>query len=73
VDGALDFVADTPSPLFLAPIEDLLGLEEQPNLPGTVDEHPNWRRRLPANSDVLFDEPRVAARVAALAAKRPRL
>ena len=23
------------------------GLEEQPNLPGTIDEHPNWRRRLP--------------------------
>ena len=20
---------------------------DQPNIPGTVDEHPNWRRRLP--------------------------
>lgn len=27
--------------------EDLLGCVEQPNLPGTVHEHPNWRRRLP--------------------------
>ena len=51
----------------------LLNYIPEPNLPGTVDEHPNWRRRLPAGSDMLFDEPGAAARVAALAAKRPRL
>lgn len=45
---ALRFVAATPSPLALLPAEDALGLEQQPNLPGTVDGHPNWRRRLPA-------------------------
>ncbi len=45
VDAALAFVAATPSPLCLPPIEDLLGIEEQPNLPGTIDQHPNWRRR----------------------------
>jgi 4-alpha-glucanotransferase len=28
--------------------EDVLGLVEQPNMPGTVHEHPNWRQRLPA-------------------------
>ena len=28
-------------------IEDILGLCEQPNLPGTMYEHPNWKRRLP--------------------------
>jgi 4-alpha-glucanotransferase len=33
--------------LAIIPVEDALGLEEQPNLPGTIDEHPNWRRRLP--------------------------
>jgi 4-alpha-glucanotransferase len=27
--------------------EDLFGVRDQANLPGTVDEHPNWRRRLP--------------------------
>ena len=25
----------------------LLGVVDQPNIPGTIDEHPNWRRRLP--------------------------
>ena len=27
--------------------EDALGIVEQHNLPGTVDEHANWRLRLP--------------------------
>ena len=67
------FVAATPSPLCLPPIEDLLGVEEQPNLPGTIDQHPNWRRRLTTEAGALLDEPRTAARVAQLAAKRPRL
>ncbi len=47
IDGALSFIAATPSALAIAPVEDLLGLSEQPNLPGTIDQHPNWRRRLP--------------------------
>jgi 4-alpha-glucanotransferase len=73
VDAALAFTAGTPSPLFMPPIEDVLGAKEQPNLPGTTDQHPNWRRRLTAEVNTLFDEPCVAARVAKLAARRPRL
>ncbi|WP_049621061.1 4-alpha-glucanotransferase [Frateuria defendens] len=45
--AAIGFVARSPAPLMLLPLEDALGLEEQPNLPGTTDEHPNWRRRQP--------------------------
>lgn len=44
---ALRFVARSPAVLALLPAEDALGLREQPNLPGTTDSHPNWRRRLP--------------------------
>lgn len=47
VDGAAAFIAQTPAPLVLLPLEDLLGLDEQPNLPGTTSVHPNWQRRLP--------------------------
>ncbi len=72
VDAALRFVARTRSPLCMVPIEDLLGQEEQPNLPGTVNEHPNWRRRLKSEAASLLDEPRAAARVERLAADRPR-
>jgi 4-alpha-glucanotransferase len=46
VDEALAFVASTPAPLAIYPLEDLLALAEMPNLPGSIDEHPNWRRRL---------------------------
>ncbi len=73
VDAALSFVAATPSPLCLAPIEDLLGVEAQPNLPGTIDEHPNWRRRHTVAAGALLDEPAAAERVEHLAARRPRL
>ncbi|SEP41856.1 4-alpha-glucanotransferase [Rhodospirillales bacterium URHD0017] len=63
VDAALGYVAQSPSPLMLAPLEDLLGLVEQPNLPGTIDEHPNWRRRLEPPARALFEAPAVQNRV----------
>ena len=72
VDAALAFVARTDAPLCVLPIEDVLGQEEQPNLPGTVDEHPNWRRRLPDEVGSILDAPAPAERVAQLAARRPR-
>jgi 4-alpha-glucanotransferase len=72
VDAALAFVARTRSPLCLLPLEDLLGQEEQPNLPGTVDEHPNWRRRMPGPADALLEGEATAARIAAVATERPR-
>jgi 4-alpha-glucanotransferase len=70
VDAALAYVALSPSRLMLAPLEDLLGLAEQPNLPGTVDEHPNWRRRLAPLSRELFDTTPVPARASIIAARR---
>lgn len=71
VDGAVRFVAHTPCPLCLVPLEDLMGQEQQPNLPGTMDEHPNWRQRLPGKADALLDSSPAAERVAALSAARP--
>jgi 4-alpha-glucanotransferase len=41
------YLAATPSRLVAISMEDVLGIIDQPNLPGTVDEHPNWRQRLP--------------------------
>jgi len=40
------FLALTPARLLMVQLEDVLGVEEQANLPGTIDEHPNWRRKL---------------------------
>jgi 4-alpha-glucanotransferase len=41
------YLARTPSRLLVVAMEDVLGILDQPNIPGTVQEHPNWRRRLP--------------------------
>lgn len=63
VDAAIAHAARAPSGLAIVPLEDLLGLDEQPNLPGTTVEHPNWRRRLDGPVADLLDRPEVAARV----------
>src|SRR5215510_1980520 len=63
--GGLDFpevarfLAATPSRLVVVAMEDALELADQPYLPGTVNEHPNWRRRLPVALEDLFADPRL--------------
>jgi 4-alpha-glucanotransferase len=41
-----DFLARTRTRLLAVSLEDLLGVVPQPNIPGTIDEHPNWRQRM---------------------------
>ena len=38
-------LARSPAALVTAQLDDVVGQSEAQNLPGTVDEHPNWRRR----------------------------
>ncbi|MEN8516952.1 4-alpha-glucanotransferase [Burkholderia sp. RS02] len=72
VSAILAYVALSPSPLAILPLEDLLGLDEQPNLPGPPCGHPNWLRRLPRTVDTLFDAD-VRKRIAAVVhARRSR-
>lgn len=73
VDAALAFVGRARSPLVVLPLEDVLGLEEQPNMPGTTDQHPNWRRRLPAPAVSLLQRGEAARRIAAATKQRPRV
>jgi 4-alpha-glucanotransferase len=54
-------LAATPSRLKLISLHDVLGEPRQPNLPGTVDEYPNWRLPLPETLEQLRADPRVAA------------
>ena len=49
--SVLAFLSRTPSRLLAVSMEDLLGVIDQPNIPGTIDEHPNWRQRLPVALD----------------------
>ncbi|WP_347302896.1 4-alpha-glucanotransferase [Croceibacterium sp. TMG7-5b_MA50] len=70
VDAAAAHIGTASGPLVILPLEDLIGLEEQPNLPGTTDEHPNWRRRLPAPIPELLDRPQIADRARRIGAAR---
>jgi 4-alpha-glucanotransferase len=54
------YLARTPSRLLVLAMEDVLGLLDQPNVPGTVHEHPNWRRRLPATLEDVARDKRLA-------------
>jgi 4-alpha-glucanotransferase len=47
--SVVEFMSATPARLLMLSAEDVLGLTEQPNVPGTTVEHPNWRRRLPVD------------------------
>jgi 4-alpha-glucanotransferase len=52
-------------------IENVLDIEAQPNLPGTVTEYPNWRQRLPVGPGLLADDPRMIRTAEILNAARP--
>jgi 4-alpha-glucanotransferase len=72
VDAAIRHVGASASSIAILPLEDACALAEQPNLPGTVEGHPNWRRRLPESAPALLARPEVKARLAAVAATRRR-
>ena len=62
-------VARTPSRLFVVQAEELTGAVDQVNIPGTVAEHPNWRRKLSVDLEELPDAPLFRAITAALAGR----
>lgn len=64
-------IARAASRLVLSSPADAAGQVQQPNLPGTVDEYPNWRIRLPMGLDEFFADHRVRASIAPLQASRP--
>ncbi|WP_329057034.1 4-alpha-glucanotransferase [Amycolatopsis sp. NBC_01488] len=64
-------LASAASRLVLTSPADVTGQVRQPNLPGTVDQYPNWRIPLPVSVDGFFTAKGVRAAVAPLAAARP--
>jgi 4-alpha-glucanotransferase len=63
--SVVNFLARTRSRLLAVSLEDLLGVVDQPNIPGTINEHPNWRQRLPVVLDQIASAIDVAAHKAA--------
>ncbi|MCX7673229.1 MAG: 4-alpha-glucanotransferase [Thiobacillaceae bacterium] len=64
------YLARSPAPILLIQAEDILGEEEQANLPGTVDAHPNWRRKLSLDLEDWGQDARFRETLQALAAER---
>jgi 4-alpha-glucanotransferase len=64
-------VARSPAALMVLQIEDALGAIEQANLPGTIEAHPNWRRRLDRSVAEIGRARRFAHLAAAIAGERP--
>ncbi len=69
-DAACAHLGRAACTLALLPVEDMIATPEQPNLPGALAQHPNWRRRLAQDVEALFARGDVTARLAALDAAR---
>jgi 4-alpha-glucanotransferase len=65
-------IARTPCLLAGVRLADLAGEVGQTNLPGTVDQYPNWRPRLTMSIEEIGAEPLFQAIAASLAAERPK-
>lgn len=71
VDAVYRFLAASPGRLLMVQLEDVLGVEAQVNIPGTTEEHPNWRRKLALSAEDLAALPRLHRLADALHALRP--
>jgi 4-alpha-glucanotransferase len=63
------FIARTPCRLLAVPIEDVLGVMNQINIPGTFTEYQNWMRRLPVDLEDLRGHENIQRLAAGLAAE----
>jgi 4-alpha-glucanotransferase len=70
-DAIQRYLARSLARLMLVQLEDVVGESEQANLPGTLDGHPNWRRRLGRTLEEIIDGPELR-RIAALIAEARR-
>jgi 4-alpha-glucanotransferase len=67
------FVASTASSLVAVQAEDLLGMSEPVNIPGTSSEYPNWQRKLAADLGVLLHGEAARPILQTLRGLRPQL
>jgi (1->4)-alpha-D-glucan 1-alpha-D-glucosylmutase len=66
------YLARTPAALFVVQPEDVFGVREQANLPGTTTERPNWRHKLPVALEDQDADERFRTLASRLARERPR-
>ena len=64
------YAARAPAAVMVVQMEDVLGVVDQANVPGTIDQHPNWRRKLPVPLDAWPRDERMRHVARALAGVR---
>ena len=70
VESLYRYLARTPSKILMLHFEDALGMMGQMNVPGTTDQYPNWRQKLPMSAADLMSDVRVTRVVAAIKQER---
>jgi len=65
------YLARSPAWMVLANIEDIIDTRAQTNLPGTLDQHPNWCRKLGSTVEELTQDSRFDRLAAQLRVIRP--
>ncbi len=71
IEAVHAFLAAAPSKLMMVQLEDALGELEQPNLPGTTVEHPNWRRKYGRDLEAVWSAAEVQSLCRTMARSRP--
>ncbi|MBU2851638.1 malto-oligosyltrehalose synthase [Acidithiobacillus ferrivorans] len=64
-------LARAASAVLLVQMDDVLAVTDQSNLPGTADQYPNWRRKLPLTLEQWAEDPHVNGLFATLREVRP--
>jgi 4-alpha-glucanotransferase len=59
-------LAASPAAIVVATLEDAARTQLRPNMPGTVDQYPNWSIPLPLTADALARDPFVRRLASAL-------
>ncbi len=70
--GVQKFLAHAPSHIQLIPLEDALECIEQVNIPGTIDEHPNWQQKLPVMMEDFWQDDAILRLSKTMRQARPR-
>jgi (1->4)-alpha-D-glucan 1-alpha-D-glucosylmutase len=60
------YLARSPAKIVTFQLEDVIGEIQQANLPGTIDQYPNWRRKISLDLERLLKDPRAHALFVAL-------
>ncbi len=65
--GVLEYLGQSAAALLEIRLEDIFGLTDQQNMPGTIKEYPNWKRKIPLSLAQMQEAPeprRLADRMA---------